>query len=315
LLLLFISATAYASDPEPTVPRQSDQGQSAASDPHTANSTTTASSNADTREALCLMLESAAREHALPVEFFARLIWQESRFQPDAVGPTTRHGGRAEGIAQFMPGTANERDLLNPFDPIQALPKSAAFLGELRDKFGNIGLAAAAYNAGPARVQRWLDGAGELPAETRRYVEAITGIGADEWARSRNGVTVKDAPARPDCQQLMATLTQAPNLFVEKLEERVRLVAASAWGVQLAASFSRDLALRSYARLVGRFKAVLGDRDPTLLTSLLRSRGTHPLYQVRLGADTRQAADDLCARIQRAGGACMVLRNRGPQPS
>ena len=79
----------------------------------------------DTREALCLMVESAARAANLPLEFFARVIWQESRFQSDAVGPMTRSGQRAQGIAQFMPGTASERRLLDPFDPVQALPKSA----------------------------------------------------------------------------------------------------------------------------------------------------------------------------------------------
>src|SRR6187549_2645599 len=79
----------------------------------------------ETREALCLMVESAARAANLPLEFFARVIWQESRFQSDAVGPVTRSGQRAQGIAQFMPGTASERRLLDPFDPVQALPKSA----------------------------------------------------------------------------------------------------------------------------------------------------------------------------------------------
>ena len=109
----------------------------------------------DTREAMCLMIESAARANDLPLEFFARVIWQESRFQTDAVGPVTRNGQRAQGIAQFMPGTASERRLLDPFDPVQALPKSAEFLSELRNQFGNLGLAAAAYNAGPRRVQEW----------------------------------------------------------------------------------------------------------------------------------------------------------------
>src|SRR3954451_11024721 len=90
----------------------------------------------DTREAMCLMIESAARSQDLPLEFFARVIWQESRFQPDAVGPMTRRGQRAQGIAQFMPGTASERRLLDPFDPVQALPKSAEFLNELRGQFG-----------------------------------------------------------------------------------------------------------------------------------------------------------------------------------
>src|SRR4029079_3551247 len=110
----------------------------------------------DTREAMCLMIESAARASGLPLEFFARVIWQESRFRSDAIGPVTRSGQRAQGIAQFMPGTANERVLLDPFNPVQALPKSAEFLDELRNQFGNLGLAAAAYNAGPRRVQEWL---------------------------------------------------------------------------------------------------------------------------------------------------------------
>jgi SPOR domain len=46
-----------------------------------------------------------------------------------------------------------------------------------------------------------------------------------------------------------------------------------------------------------------------LLGSIFRSRGTRTFYQVRIGADTRPAADDLCNRIRRAGGACLVLRN------
>jgi hypothetical protein len=79
--------------------------------------------------------------------------------------------------------------------------------------------------------------------------------------------------------------------------------------VQLAASFSRDHALASYAVLARRYAGVLAGRDPSLLHTLLRSRGTTPLYQVRVGAETRAAADTLCGSIRRAGGACMVLRN------
>src|SRR5258708_36415672 len=116
------------------------------------------------------MMEWGGKAQGLPLEFFAGVIWQESRFQSDAVGPMTRRGQRALGIAQFMPGTANERRLLDPFDPVQALPKSAEFLSELRGQFGNLGLAAAAYNAGPRRVQEWLAGTGHMPAGTRHHV-------------------------------------------------------------------------------------------------------------------------------------------------
>src|SRR3982075_1101042 len=168
----------------------------------------------DTREAMCLMIESAAKANDLPLEFFARVIWQESRFQSDAVGPVTRNGQRAQGIAQFMPGTANERRLLDPFDPVQALPKSAEFLSELRNQFGNLGLAAAAYNAGPRRVQEWLAGTGPMPQETRNYVVAITGTTVDDWATASKTSKPPDHAPNTSCRQLIALLKRAPNPFV-----------------------------------------------------------------------------------------------------
>jgi Transglycosylase SLT domain/SPOR domain len=262
-----------------------------------------------TREAICLMIESAARANDLPLEFFARVIWQESRFQSDAVGPMTRSGQHAEGIAQFMPGTANERRLLDPFDPVQALPKSAEFLSELRNQFGNLGLAAAAYNAGPRRVQEWLAGAGPMPQQTRHYVAAITGATVDDWAAAGKGGKMPDGLPTTSCRDLMALLKRAPNPFITQLEEHVKLAAAKLWGVQLAAGFDRNKALAMYARAMKRLSAVIGDQDPSLLASVQRSRGSHIFYMVRIGADTRPAADDICTRIRKAGGACFVLRN------
>jgi hypothetical protein len=247
-----------------------------------------------TSEAVCLMIESAARAQNLPLEFFARVIWQEYRFHSDAVGPVT----------------AGERRLLDPFDPVQALPKSAEFLNELRQRFGNLGLAAAAFHSGARRVQDWLAGSGYMPEETRDYVAAITGITLDDWvAAVRNGKTM-DNPPDTSCRQMTALLRRAPNPFVNQLQQRVKLGADKPWGVQLAAGFDRDLALASYARNMKRLRAVIGDRDPSLLSSVFRSRGSRTFYQVRIGADTRAAADDLCNRIRRAGEACLVLRNR-----
>ena len=267
------------------------------------------SADTGTREAMCLMIEAAARANDLPLEFFARVIWQESRFQPNAVGPITRSGQRAQGIAQFMPGTASERRLLDPFDPVQALPKSAEFLRELRNQFGNLGLAAAAYNAGPHRVQDWLAGTGGMPQETRHYVIAITGTTVEDWAAAGKGGKMSDGAAHTTCQQLMALLKRAPNYFVSELEQHVKLGADRPWGVQLAAGFNRDVAMAMYSRAVARLHGVIGDHDPMLLGALLRSRGTRTFYQVRIGANTRPEADDLCSRIRRAGGACLVLRN------
>src|SRR5947199_7080335 len=104
----------------------------------------------------------------------------------------------------------------------------------------------------------------------------------------------------------MAMLRRAPNPFVTQLEQHVRLAAAKLWGVQLAAGFDRNRALTMYARAVKNLGPVIGNQDPSLLASPLRSRGSRAFYQVRIGADTRGAADDLCNRIRKAGGACFV---------
>ena len=264
--------------------------------------------SASTSQSICLIIESAAAANQLPLEFFARVIWQESRFQPDAVGPVTRSGERAQGIAQFMPRTAAERGLLDPFDPIQALPKSAQFLSELRSEFGSLGLAAAAYNAGPQRLRDYLAGRGGMPAETRAYVLAITGVPLDDWVKA--GASDAAPKPAPNCQQLVALLKRAPNLFVRELEQRVAVVASAPWGVQLSAGFSRETALLSYAAIAKRHASLLQGHDPSIIASRLLSRGPRTFYQVRAGANTRQLAENLCASIRRARGACMVLRNR-----
>jgi hypothetical protein len=263
---------------------------------------------ADPRDSICLMIEAAATAHGLPVEFFARVIWQESRFDAKAIGPMTRRGQRAQGIAQFMPGTAAERQLLDPFDPVQALPKSAEFLRELRAEFGNLGLAAAAYNAGPQRLRNFLAGSGTMPGETRRYVLAITGASIEDWAEKDR--TDRVPASAPGCQTLMALLKEAPNPFVVELEKRVERAAIRPWGVQLAAGFSRARALESYGRLAKRYGTLLDGEDPIILAATLRSRGPRAFYQIRVGAESRADADTLCGKLRRTGGACMVLRNQ-----
>jgi hypothetical protein len=143
-------------------------------------------------EASCHAVEQAARANQLSIAVLTRLLWTESRFRPDAV---SRVG--AQGVAQFMPGTADERGLADPFDPRQAIPEAARLVADLARQFGNIGLAIAAYNAGPNRVGRWLQSAAALPQETRVFVLAVTGRSADDWAVSQR--TGHD-PARAELQ-------------------------------------------------------------------------------------------------------------------
>jgi transglycosylase-like protein with SLT domain len=161
---------------------------------------------------LCRTLEQAAAENALPTEFFARVIWQESRFNPRALSSKG-----ARGIAQFMPQTAHWHGLRNPFNPIDALRHSAGYLRELRERFGNLGLAAAAYNAGPGRVSAWLIRHRLLPGETRSYVAMVTGWTADEWASPSPPQTADTTiPQGIPCTRL-AKLMLAPNAEAKQL--------------------------------------------------------------------------------------------------
>ena len=311
---------ALAQDPTPApqdnAPRQGPE-PAAAPKPETARPAppVRAVKPSSSEESICLMMESAATANGLPLDFFVRVIWRESSFRAEAVGPVTRNGQRAQGIAQFMPGTAAARGLLDPFDPVQALPKSAEYLRDLRREFGNLGLAAAAYNGGPRRVQDWLAGRGGLPDETRRYVLAVTGRSAEEWAAAGrdSGAAAQSGPTAT-CMQLAALVRSSKTPFLTALERHVREGAAQPWGVQLSAGFSRDRALASYAAIERKYRAILAGRDPSILRVRLLSRGTRDFYQVRVGANSRETADKLCASLRAAGGACLVLRNTPGAP-
>ncbi|MFG1394559.1 lytic transglycosylase domain-containing protein [Xanthobacter agilis] len=251
--------------------------------------------------ALCRLIDGAATRVGLPAGFFTRLIWRESSFRPHVV---SRAG--AQGIAQFMPGTARERGLSNPFDPEQAIPASAALLADLKRQFGNLGLAAAAYNAGPGRVSGFLSGGG-LPQETRAYVRLITGRTADDWAAlKRRGETPpedKDAP----CLATLASLRQgAP------ASEAGPNALFAPWGVQISGNFSKDLALAAFQRAAQKYQAAFGDGEPVVIATRMAGRGARTFYRVRLPAQTRAEANALCARLRKAGGPCIVLSNRGP---
>jgi Transglycosylase SLT domain len=155
---------------------------------------------------ICDALAAAAGENDLPIDFFARLIWQESRFDPTAV---SRAG--AQGVAQFMPATANSRGLADPFDPVEAISHSAKLLRDLRHEFGNLGLAAAAYNAGPGRVRDWLAGRRGLPRETDAYVRLITGHPPSNGLGIRRGLRCTSQTPCPVSKSQVLSLARRPS--------------------------------------------------------------------------------------------------------
>ena len=114
-------------------------------------------------------LAEAAQRWNISAALLAAQIMAESNFNPFARSPAG-----AQGIAQFMPGTAQEMGLRNPFDAAASIDAQAHLMRDLLRQFGSVPLALAAYNAGPARVAA----CGCVPPipETRGYVARILGL-------------------------------------------------------------------------------------------------------------------------------------------
>ncbi|WP_302182711.1 transglycosylase SLT domain-containing protein [Paraconexibacter antarcticus] len=115
------------------------------------------------------LLARAAQRWNVSAALLAAQLYQESGFNPFA-----RSGAGAQGIAQFMPGTAAQYGLIDPFDAPAAIEAQAHLMRDLLRQFGSVPLALAAYNAGPKRVQA----CGCIPPipETQAYVAAILGL-------------------------------------------------------------------------------------------------------------------------------------------
>lgn len=255
-------------------------------------------------DTVCPLMQQQAEARGLPPMPFVRLIWRESRFNPNAVSPKG-----AQGIAQFMPGTASDRGLDDPFEPKLAIMHSASLLADLEKEFGNFGLAAAAYNAGEERVRGWLAGNGGLPGETRAYVIFVTGRAAEEWKLPETEL--------PDSLKTSGDLVQqsckalAP-LVVRAVYETEPLTASGAWrpwGAHVSTAFSKAKALAMFARLRREHASVLADREPFVWPERNLSRGRRALYTVQIGADSRADASEICTALRRDGGACIVQKN------
>lgn len=254
-------------------------------------------------ENICKRIEDVSNTRNIPKAFLARLLWKESRFKPNAISPKG-----AQGIAQFMPATAQERGLKNPFDPMQAIDASASYLVDLKQDLGNWGLAAGGYNAGPNRVKAWQMGISTLPYETRDFISSITGFPAEQWTSP--SFKVPEFILKPDvdfftaCQSL-----PAKNLLYLNASLDDRLAPVQSWGVILTSHFSQNKALSIYAKIKQRYPSVLKNVKPTIARRVNRSFGSKPRYEVQLAANSRAKANQLCAKLKRVGGTCLVRKN------
>ncbi len=120
------------------------------------------------------LIESAAKWNVSAALLAAQLM-AESNFNPFATSPVG-----AEGIAQFMPGTAASYGLADPFDPVEAIDAQAHLMSDLIHQFGSPELALAAYNAGPAPVEacQCVPAIPETSAYVARIMALLGGAGA-----------------------------------------------------------------------------------------------------------------------------------------
>jgi hypothetical protein len=248
---------------------------------------------------VCRLIENRARWRGIDVHFIARLIHTESRFSPSAISPAG-----AQGIAQFIPSTARLRNLADPFDPATALTASIDYLAELKGRFGNLGLAAVAYNAGEGAAARFVAGRG-IPYETENYVLTITGRPAQDWRdRSARFAIPRIAGSRPfttACPEHVANraVCASPRPWQRASRGACRLQSIS----------HAPRALRIYKRLQGRFPgSVSGNSPPMLIPVRNRSFGTRLRHAARIGAHSQAAAQDICRQLQARSIACLVRK-------
>jgi hypothetical protein len=249
---------------------------------------------------VCRLMQNRSSWRGINPHFIARLINAESRFSANAVSPAG-----AEGIAQFIPGTARRRGLKNPYDPAAALTASIDFLAHLKARFGNLGLAAVAYNAGEGAASRFIAG-GRIPLETENYVFSITGRAAEEWRKpdARHAIPLIDA--RKSFSNACPDLVRKPG--------RIRLATRSAarqpWGVLISESFSRNTAVRTFNRIKRSFPADLREKPPMIVPVRNLSMGTRRRYSARIGAASRKQASKICTSLRARSVVCIVRRTR-----
>jgi hypothetical protein len=248
----------------------------------------------------CTAIEVFSKRHGLNTDFFARLIWQESRLDPNALSPAD-----ARGIAQFIPSTAVLRGLKDPYNPADALEHSAQYLAEMVARYGNEGLAAIGYNGGERRADGFLEGKG-LARETVNYVPIITGLTAEQWRD--NPPEDHDFSLAPDKSFYRACSDMARDRRLTALKRAEPPVKP--WGVQLAFGTSERAARDKTRRQTGSCRRLVSAETLDLIYVKNRVSGRKGYYFARIGPNSLTGAQQLCNNLKRQRCPCLVMQNK-----
>jgi soluble lytic murein transglycosylase-like protein len=118
------------------------------------------------RASINRMIGASAAEFHVDPALVEAIVENESAFDPGATS-----GAGARGLMQLMPETAASLGVTDAYDPAQNVRGGTRYLRGLLDRFHDVELAVAAYNAGPAAVERY----GGVPpyAETQNYARGV----------------------------------------------------------------------------------------------------------------------------------------------
>ncbi|SPJ22449.1 lytic transglycosylase domain-containing protein [Palleronia abyssalis] len=246
---------------------------------------------------VCREIEGAADSADIDPGWFARLLWQESLFDAAAVSPAG-----AQGIAQFMPGTADLRGLKDPFNPVDAIRASADYLADLTRMYGNEGLAAAAYNAGEARAADFVADDRPLPGETRAYVQIITGHPARSWRDSPPEDV--DYALAPDTQFGEACRAQAATRTFKSFAPAVP--PPPEWGVIVAAGRRRATVENFVDKVRRENGGVIGTRRIEIVEKTLPGFASRARLSALIVTADGAEARALCRQLQARSAFCRV---------
>ena len=249
---------------------------------------------------ICQHIEGASTRHMLDPGFFARLLWQESRFDANALSPAG-----AQGIAQFMPSTATLRGFSDSYNPAEAMERSAHYLAELQRRYGNAGLAAVAYNGGEGRADGFVDGRG-LAVETIEYVQIITGLTAEDW---------RDAPPKTHDFALEKNLAFMPACLAMARNRKVSAIKGvpgkpqlPKWGAQIGFGSSKSAA-RTRATRVAQQCPAAADAKMEIIFVKNRVQGRPGYHMARMTGHDRASVSGLCQKVRAQGCPCAVYKN------
>jgi len=250
----------------------------------------------------CNAIETFSKRYDLDSGFFARLIWQESRFDPNALSHAD-----ARGIAQFIPSTAHLRGLKDPYNPADALDHSAHYLAEMVRRYGNEGLAAIGYNGGERRAEGFLEGKG-LARETINYVPIITGLTAEQWRDAPPAA--HDFALAPDKSFHAACTDMARNRRLTPVKGSAPVIPAlKPWGVQLGFGTSQKAARDKVRTQTGSCRSQISKEKLDLVFVKNRVSGKKGFYFARIGRNSLEGAQKLCDSLKRKSCSCLITQN------